>query len=640
MKNMPNRHRTHQLETESVNAFKREVPSSWVIREVEKDYGIDLEVEIFESTGDATAEKFYVQLKSTDSTKKTDHLKESGFKVQTYNYLCKQKYPVLIAKYNSQNDTIYYKWTFEKLKSPIRNNAKSFTFHFEEVKIFKNEVMKDITIDLKNYLSFTSNKDIETFRLKIISNTSSFEIFDFIKCLNFSNKHNKILFDMYEYDGTIKLSKDHLELKVAGGASSFIYPLQHNETPESIIEKILFSLGFLLVSAEKVRLGIPLVSNTYKTLSLNNVETLTHLISSLIKIKNYEIIEEIHHWCLNEEKNTNISKSISTFLLSFLPRDRESHNLVERILGHNLQHDIKEGDDTQIAISQYNLGRFFLRENPLKAFFYLNEARKNDNKYLERDYYWKELGSVTYRKRKYSTSKILYQRSIEIKPQSITIAYLGDCYLHSLEFEDALKSFTLAIEKDCKRELPSRYRLLEIILPLIISDINSLNSEATDESISRDNFVELKKLNHKISEDLIEPNYWFNKAIFMNNIQKFEAASVIFCWCALLHEKDNESWANAIISLFNLEKKSNKDEDKNFLNIIVEIFKEAYFCNGEEFFYYLMQRLEEVTLPGYREQISELMILLHKEVQSPEKCEIRIHGDEDKTKVLEYSKKI
>ncbi|GAA2022841.1 hypothetical protein GCM10009779_03390 [Polymorphospora rubra] len=53
MTGMPQRPRSHELETESRRAFEALLPSSWVVRRVEDDYGIDLEVEIFEE-GSAT----------------------------------------------------------------------------------------------------------------------------------------------------------------------------------------------------------------------------------------------------------------------------------------------------------------------------------------------------------------------------------------------------------------------------------------------------------------------------------------------------------------------------------------------------------------------------------------------------------
>ncbi|MCU0405365.1 MAG: DUF4365 domain-containing protein [Ignavibacteriaceae bacterium] len=61
------RTRSHIIEDESRVEFKRILPESWVCRDKNIDYGIDNEVEIFDSNGNPTGKLFWVQLKATDS---------------------------------------------------------------------------------------------------------------------------------------------------------------------------------------------------------------------------------------------------------------------------------------------------------------------------------------------------------------------------------------------------------------------------------------------------------------------------------------------------------------------------------------------------------------------------------------------
>lgn len=64
--NMPQRPRSHQLESESRAAIRSAIPPVWVYRDLDQDYGVDSEVEIFAENGSATGIKFLVQLKGTD----------------------------------------------------------------------------------------------------------------------------------------------------------------------------------------------------------------------------------------------------------------------------------------------------------------------------------------------------------------------------------------------------------------------------------------------------------------------------------------------------------------------------------------------------------------------------------------------
>jgi Domain of unknown function (DUF4365) len=48
------RNRTHILEEESLFELRKIFPKEWVIREKPKDYGIDVEVEVFNDHGGYT----------------------------------------------------------------------------------------------------------------------------------------------------------------------------------------------------------------------------------------------------------------------------------------------------------------------------------------------------------------------------------------------------------------------------------------------------------------------------------------------------------------------------------------------------------------------------------------------------------
>jgi tetratricopeptide (TPR) repeat protein len=101
------RARSHQLETESRTAFAQVVPSSWVVREVVPDYGVDAQVEIFEEDGAPTGLVFAVQLKATDSDEQIPPVRLSHEKVAYYRSLPD---PLLIVRYMSRSATLYTRW--------------------------------------------------------------------------------------------------------------------------------------------------------------------------------------------------------------------------------------------------------------------------------------------------------------------------------------------------------------------------------------------------------------------------------------------------------------------------------------------------------------------------------------------------
>ena len=97
---MPKRPRQHQLETESRVAFQHALPSGWVYRDLQQDYGIDAEVEVFDVDGLATGTKFSVQLKATDQANIREALR-LHFPEAKCNYFASQDTPVLIVRYHA-----------------------------------------------------------------------------------------------------------------------------------------------------------------------------------------------------------------------------------------------------------------------------------------------------------------------------------------------------------------------------------------------------------------------------------------------------------------------------------------------------------------------------------------------------------
>lgn len=121
---MPSRPRAHELESESLQAFRSAIPSSWVVRTINPDYGIDAEVEIFES-GKASGLTFKVQLKGTDKTGSPPKMKVGRIHL---NYWRGLDIPVLVVKFVAPRSELFWAWAHDPIfKLPIDVNQKTFT---------------------------------------------------------------------------------------------------------------------------------------------------------------------------------------------------------------------------------------------------------------------------------------------------------------------------------------------------------------------------------------------------------------------------------------------------------------------------------------------------------------------------------
>lgn len=118
---MPKRPRTHELETESQRAFENALPPRLVVRPVSDDYGVDREVEVFES-GEATGLTFKVQLKATAGSGKTQRIKRDSLK-----YWRSLDVPVLLVTYEAGSGKLRACWVHSINTDGPDNGAATLT---------------------------------------------------------------------------------------------------------------------------------------------------------------------------------------------------------------------------------------------------------------------------------------------------------------------------------------------------------------------------------------------------------------------------------------------------------------------------------------------------------------------------------
>jgi len=152
---IPQRPRSHELETESKNFLREFLPSSWIIHESNYDYGEDLRIEIF-ARGRATGLEFLVQVKATERLKKAQDVVIQRMAVKTVNYLLKKEVPSLLVVYGSRDRMAYFVWIEEYVKkelglrSPKWKERKTVTFKIPTENSFQYDTIDQIV----SYLFF------------------------------------------------------------------------------------------------------------------------------------------------------------------------------------------------------------------------------------------------------------------------------------------------------------------------------------------------------------------------------------------------------------------------------------------------------------------------------------------------------
>lgn len=106
---MPQRPREHVLEELSDRALVNALPAEWAAEKVDRDYGLDWRVEIFEG-GRSTGLMFWVQLKGTDDA--PPRSRKVKLDLERLSYWQGLDMPVLVVRYAaSEGGRLYWQWT-------------------------------------------------------------------------------------------------------------------------------------------------------------------------------------------------------------------------------------------------------------------------------------------------------------------------------------------------------------------------------------------------------------------------------------------------------------------------------------------------------------------------------------------------
>lgn len=102
----PQRTNTHQLEEKSERYFRNCLPRSWTCERPDRDYGVDLKVELFEGQS-ATGMELLIQLKSAQEAANREY-EAIILKTSTYNYLWDKLQVVMLVKYIEEENKAYW----------------------------------------------------------------------------------------------------------------------------------------------------------------------------------------------------------------------------------------------------------------------------------------------------------------------------------------------------------------------------------------------------------------------------------------------------------------------------------------------------------------------------------------------------
>ncbi|MDO6964374.1 DUF4365 domain-containing protein [Rhizobium alvei] len=451
---MPKRSRTHQLEDKSINEFKRLLPEQWVCREKGRDYGVDLEVEIFGDDGQATGYFFNVQLKATDDAGRSDKV---SIKTDRLHYLASLNVPALIARYCDPIGAWKWIWNQEALAQVMRPDTQTVTL------ALSNDWTQETPSRIENHLiairRLQSARQNEDIFIELQNHTGKFKYYsDSEKILRrvsyalpFINLNkpglNDIKLSIQLWDKFIRI-----ELADVGNLDIGI----NNYSHEEISATILYGLPAVLLRINlhsHAKSAAIFCLREYLTSPQKELatEACRALASDPLEATNLAILNNIH---LEQDYN------YSNFVISLLNNgrnDKRYSRALEKLNREAAKAATSQGRNPSaifysLGNSQASLGLYG------KAVRSFNRARKLEPSYLSRSYFLSELGGSLFFSRKYRCSVTAYRAALSLEQTEKLQFCLADAQLYAGSFEEAATAFE-DLEKVVDENLAAEVRL-------------------------------------------------------------------------------------------------------------------------------------------------------------------------------------
>ena len=440
---MPKRVKNHVTGADAVIEFQalvKESNANWATREKSEDYGVDLEIEVFDrdDVGRGTNLIAYIQSKGTASDTKRLPFSMS---LESLNYLNSFEVPAIIFRHSTTQKKSYWMWVQEAIWYS-KPNAKSVKLNFTEAHIWTKDTPDEIERSLFSARALRKPHITTRFPIDIDyahSSLDSLELADAMaqisKNITFCNSA------MGCADIPIQITITDKEIKIQ--VERFLW--RQVEIENTNQDYIFSCVMYLLVSF-------------WQEFSFHKHAELTALkcLELELKAPNREIA--------GEACNTLLNFPMKSVDLAELNQLHISSDIVMNMYSINLHNSIIPDEDKILAVEKftelvlaesrdpkpnsailYNLAALYRgmgkQKDAVKTY---NRLRTLDHTYTKRSYFWRELGSVLYGLERYSIASKCYLKLLEFEDIPITRLFCGDALLYNMRYSQARNQFEKA----------------------------------------------------------------------------------------------------------------------------------------------------------------------------------------------------
>ncbi len=607
---MPKRHKSHQIEDISRRAFEDLLPDRWVWRDKNKDYGIDGEVEIFDSKEHDTGLVFWVQLKGTESQNKTKIL-SVDLNVETLQYYKKLDIPVLLVRHSVVEEACYIKWVDNFDPYYVKDGAKTLRIRFD-----KHDKWNENSHELiERKIIISKNLRVGKFQFPVVAYIAIKE--NIIANVSRTLLISKIKSDIQKYSEFIELTenKDEAIVKIEITTRELkinLFDLSvstfHNlnkqnkvELKTKITEDIIlgFALTFNGIGQAELFARIFVESNIVNRLYVRE-DILVHYLPILLTSSHFSTILGSISDFLDEAENEHLDGLTQILLLRHRKGKQYSvtdKSAIETFMQRSITR-LKQ-KNTNTGVEQYNLANYYLSTNDYQnAVLQYIQAKRFEPDYLKQPYYYRELAGALFLLGRYVMASKVYKKLIEMNADQKVKHLYADALMFSGQYKEAyfaLSEYTKSTEKPLDEYILKHYCLSTIINKFGVT-AQIRQSEQAEEINFGDPTLSLMDFEEGLKNlDLLSNFIWFNFGIWFKEREEFDNSGFCFLMAAISRNGDKEAWRNAAITYMNIPEAS---------VWFVCIIRTGYFFHKEEFLLEVYSLIESQQGPELLEKFS------------------------------------
>ncbi len=549
--------RNHELEELSLAALRFELPPKWMIHDFRKDYGIDVQLEIFEADGFATGLRCYGQLKATDNAADEDVL---SLDRDHFEYWGAHTDPVLLLRYYADAGRYSWCWLHEVAWS-LKPDAQSLSVTKFLKPWDKLNSPKNIHEFLEQRSRAFTERQLPPFVVAVRSSTAP--LATLVEVANALNELESLSAFRFEAESLISTAFEVSLLPGGIVCSHLGFPgvmvEDLDETSPSCTAHTILLLVFLTACRyDRILVARPLVKSCFGLLLKAAGEKFFFpLIDSAVYAVGLKDATDLFH----AASGSGIPEVSDTLFPGVAYVAAQRYGEIDQWVSM-LREDLASSTVVaHRAATAYSLGNALSNKGQwaeaLPMFKLAAEALPD---YFKRGYFRHEYGAALFENGMFAEAAEQYRAALALEPSPRLHYLLGDVLFSAGEFSDAIVELDAALNAQLDEGDALSANLLKELCREFVEGwkINRLAPFAADDggigvlqSLSAEDLKDLPKTLLPLMQ-IFGADAWFNfnaGHVALTNGQ-YVLAAYRFLNCATRQRGDSEAWALAVGSAF------------------------------------------------------------------------------------------